>query len=97
MSMVDKERIAAVRTLQTMGYTFDGANWLPPAPAGTAPKLVAWTEADALHAKLVQLADTLDGCAEGSLQEAVRYALTKAINGYQSVRWPQGRVTDGQD
>jgi len=96
MSMVDKERIAAVRTLQTMGYTFDGANWQPPAPAGTAPKLVAWTEADALYAQLVQLADKLDGCAEGSAQEAARYALTEAIGGYQSVRWPSGRTADGK-
>jgi hypothetical protein len=96
MSMIDKERIAAVRKLQAIGYTFDGADWQPPAdPQG--PKLVAWAEADALYAQLVQLADTLDGCAEGSLPEAVRYALTEAIDGYQSVRWPQGRVADGKD
>ena len=96
MSMIDKERIAAVRKLQAMGYAFDGSDWQSPEDI-QGPKLVTWTEADALHAKLVQLADTLDGCAEGSLPEAVRYALTEAIDGYQSVRWPQGRVADGKD
>jgi hypothetical protein len=95
MSTIDRQRIAAVRKLQAMEYAFDGGDWLPPEDT-QGPKLVTWTEADALHAKLVQLADTLDGCAEGSQQEAVRYALTKAINGYQSVRWPQGRVADGK-
>src|SRR5262245_526293 len=96
MSMVDKERIAAVTKLQAIGYCFDGADWQPPAPAGPAPKLVAWAEADALYAQLVQLADKLDGCAEGSVQEAVRYALAEAIDGYQSVRWPGGRTADGK-
>jgi hypothetical protein len=96
MSMIDKERIAAVRKLQAMGYAFDGGDWQP-LENMQGPKLVTWTEADALYAKLVQLADTLDYCAEGSLQEVVRYALTKAINGYQSVRWPQGGVADDQD
>jgi hypothetical protein len=96
MTMVDKARIAAVRKLQTLGYIFDGTDWQPPAPAGTAAKLVAWTEADALYAQLVQLADALDGCAEGSVQEAVRYALAEAIDGYQSIRWPGGRTADGK-
>jgi len=97
MSMVDKERIAAVRLLQANGYTFDGGDWQPPVPADTQPpKLIAWAEADALYAQLVQLADKLDGCAEGSVQEAVRYALTEAIDGYQSVRWPAGRTADGK-
>ena len=96
MSMIDKERIAAVRKLQAMGYAFDGSDWQPPEDIHES-KLIAWTQADALHAKLVQLADTLLGCSEGSLQEVVHYALTKAINGYQSARWPQGRVADGQD
>jgi hypothetical protein len=93
--MIDKERIAAVRKLQAMRYTFDGADWQATEDI-QGPELVAWTEADALHTKLVQLADTLIGCSEGSLQEVVCYALTKAINGYQSVRWPQGRVAGGK-
>jgi len=95
MSMVDKQRIAAVRKLQAIGYAFDGADWQPPATV-QAPKLVAWADADALYAQLVQLADKLDGCAEGSVQEAVRYALAEAIDGYQSVRWPGGRTADGK-
>jgi hypothetical protein len=95
MSMIDKERVAAVRKLKAMGYAFDGGDWQPPEDT-QGPELVAWTQADALHAKLVQLADTLLGSAEGSLQEVVHYALTKSIDGYQSVRRPQGRVADGK-
>jgi hypothetical protein len=75
MSMIDKERIAAVERLQAIGYTFDGADWQPPAAAHVS-RPIAWAEADAVYAQLVLLADKLDGCAEGSLQERPCHACT---------------------
>ena len=36
MSTIDRQRVAAVRALQRMGYTWDG-EWKAPAGAGAAP------------------------------------------------------------
>ena len=55
MTIIDKQRIAAVRTLEARGYVFND---------------LATFEADALHALLVLRADELVGCTEGSPEEA---------------------------
>ena len=81
--------------LEARGYIFDGIDWQPPADFAMSTT-GAWAEADALHALLVQRADALGGCIEGSLEEAVRLALTEAIDGYELVRWPDGKVPDGK-
>jgi len=49
-----------------------------------------------MHALLVARADELMGCTEGSPEEAELAALADAIDGYESVRWPEGRVTGGK-
>ena len=66
MSIVDRQRIAAVKTLEAMGYTFRSDKWLAPDATGGSP------EADAMHALLVQRADQLEGCIEGSAEESIR-------------------------
>jgi hypothetical protein len=61
MSKIDKQGIAAVSTLEAMGYVFRD-EWI--APVGlTTPATV---EADAIHALLVLRADQIEGCTEGS-------------------------------
>jgi hypothetical protein len=33
---IDKQRVAAVRKLEALGYSFDGAKWMPPSPSAAA-------------------------------------------------------------
>jgi hypothetical protein len=69
MTIIDKQRIAAVRTLEARGYDFnDPANF----------------EDDELHALLVLRADELVGCTEGSPEEAELKAIADAIEGLRS-------------
>jgi hypothetical protein len=93
MSIIDKERVAAVATLKALGYTFslpDG--WSPPV-AGT---LVSTTEADAMHSVLMRRADALQGCAEGSPEETELRIVTHAIEAYETRRWPSGKEPGGK-
>jgi len=57
---------------------------------------VGATGADATHSALVQRADALEGCIEGSEEEAELAVITDAIEAYEVVRWPQGRVPGGK-
>jgi hypothetical protein len=40
---------------------------------------------------LVQRADALEGCAEGSEEEAELKRIVNAIETYEAVRWPEGK------
>ena len=52
--------------------------------------------ADTLHALLVGRADALIGCTEGSPEEQELAALTDAIEAYEALRWPQGKIEGGK-
>jgi len=92
MSTIDKQRIAAVRKLEQLGYTFAGDDWMHPTnAAATAPAIT-----DALHALLVKRADELESCTEGSNEERELEAITDAIEAYEAIRWPLGRTQDGR-
>jgi hypothetical protein len=52
--------------------------------------------ADTLHALLVTRADALTGGTEGSPEEQELAALTDAIEAYEAVRWPQGKIEGGK-
>jgi hypothetical protein len=94
MSNIDKQRIAAVRKLEQLGYTFAGSDWHAPAGMTAAPSVYA--QADAMQALLVQRADALEGCSEGSEEEHELAALTDAIEAYETLRWPNGKVDGGK-
>ena len=94
MSNTDKQRIAAVRKLEQLGYTFADGDWH--APPGMTVATPTSTQADAMHALLVQRSDALEGCTEGSEEERELAAVTDAVEGYEAIRWPTGKVAGGK-
>jgi hypothetical protein len=94
MSMIDKERIAAVATLRALGYTFSlPSGWSPPADASASSCL---TESDAMLAVLMRRADALSGCTEGSPEENELRTITDVIETYEAKRWPTGKELGGK-
>jgi hypothetical protein len=89
---VDKQRIAAVRTLGLLGYTFIGDEWK--APDGAVGSLVP--EADAMHGCLVRRAHALVGCTENSPEEQELEAIVDAIEAYEAKSWPEGKIPGGK-
>jgi len=64
--------------------------------AAAGPRLLMTAEADAMHGVLVQRADALEGCLEGSEEEVELTAITDAIEAGEAVHWPLGRTQDGK-
>ena len=93
MSTIDKQRIAAVRKLQQLGYTFAGDDWMHSATDAAA---IAPTITDELHTMLVKRADDLEGCPAGSDEERELAAIERAIAAYEAVRWPTGKIAGGK-
>jgi hypothetical protein len=52
--MIENQRVAAVKKLEELGYTFAAGEWMEPGHDAIAPKIT-----DALHALLVKRADEL--------------------------------------
>jgi hypothetical protein len=97
MSMIDRQRIAAVATLEALGYVFSVAEgWTAPADAATPAELLSPTEADAMHTVLMARADALDGCAEGSPEQTELKCIVGAIEAYEAKRWPNGKEAGGK-
>jgi hypothetical protein len=74
---IDKQRIAAVRTLQSLGYIFQGGEWIAASAASNPamPVIPVIPEADAMHGLLMRCADALAGC------EAVGWRIRKCPAG----------------
>jgi hypothetical protein len=89
MSTIDKQRIAAVRKLEAMGYVFHEHDW-------TGPAIPATFEADAMHALLVLRADAIEGCTAGSEEEREFAMIAEALEGYEAIRWPDGKIPGGK-
>jgi hypothetical protein len=92
MSNIDRQRIAAVKVMEAMGYAFSEGDWRAPAP--TAPALL--DEADAMHALLVLRADKLRGCTEGSDEETDLKMISETVGAYEAKRWPDGKMPGGK-
>ena len=92
LSTIDKQRIAAVKKLEQLGYTFAGDDWMHPASDAAAPPTIT----DELHAMLLKRADDLEGRAPGSDEERELTAIERAIGAYEAVRWPTGKVAGGK-
>jgi len=45
-----------------------------------------------MHALLVLRADNLEGCTEGSEEEAELKSIANAVKVYEAKRWPNGSV-----
>jgi hypothetical protein len=93
MRNVDKQRVAAVKKLEAMGYTFAAGDWMPPANDASA---VVPAITDPLYALLVARADAIAVPNEGSPEEAELAYITDAIEAYEAMRWPGGRVGGGK-
>ena len=91
MSTIDKQRIAAVRTLEAMGYVFRD-EWI--AAAGVTTPATA--EADAMHVLLVLRADAIEGCTENSEEARELAMIAEALEAYECKRWPDGKVPGGK-
>jgi hypothetical protein len=67
---IDKQRVAAVRKLEALGYSYQDGEWAPVSPSvAVGPRSLMTAESDAMHGVLVQRADALEGCTEGSEEE----------------------------
>ena len=96
MSIIDKQRVAAVATLESLGYIFSLADGWSRTDTASAAALLPTAEPDAMHAVLVLRADALEGCSEGSPEEAELKTITDAITAYEAKRWPDGREPRGK-
>jgi hypothetical protein len=95
---IDKQRIAAVRTLQSLGYIFQGGEWIAASAASNPamPVIPVIPEADAMHGLLMRRADGLAGCTEGSEEEAELKTTVDALEAYEAKRWPLGKEPGGK-
>jgi hypothetical protein len=97
MSIIDKQRIAAVAALEALSYTFSLADgWTPPATNDAAASLPSTAESDTMHALLMQRADALAGRTEGSPEEAELKVIADALQAYEAKRWPNGKDAGGK-
>jgi len=56
----------------------------------------AFRKYDAMHVFLIRRADALEGCMEGSSEEAELRAIVDAIEAYEVKRWPLGKEPGGK-
>jgi hypothetical protein len=97
MSIIDKQRIAAVRTLEALGYIFTLADgWSPPAAADGGDVSPLAAEADAMHALLVERADEIGGYPDCSPEDTELKSITDVLAAYEAKRWPSGKTAGGK-
>jgi len=77
MGEIDRQGISAVKKLHELGLAWHGGTWRTVGGGD----LIA--EADAMHAMLVRRADDLEGCSNGSPEQAVLASIVYAIEAYE--------------
>src|SRR5205823_1864998 len=85
MNNLDKQITAAARDPDAFAHRGFTPAWAE----------VLQTPADKMHALLVERPDALVGCTEGFPEEAELAKLTDAIEAYEAVRWPNGKMAGG--
>lgn len=88
---IDRQRISAVAILESLGHRWNGTQWVSPVAAESIV-----TEADTLHALLMDRAHNLAGCLEDSDEEGEIEAIADALEAYEIKRWPAGRIPGGK-
>jgi hypothetical protein len=92
---IDKQRIAAVRVLEALRYSYRNNEWLSLVAVAAAP-LPLTVEADAMHGALMRRADVLVSCAEGAEEEAELKTIGDLLEAYEAKRWPLGKEPGGK-
>ena len=88
MSTIDRQRISAVRILESLGYSFSESDWRQPSGNGSfAP------EADELHALLVERAVMLSGGGEETPEADELCTIADALEAYEAKRWPDCKAS----
>jgi hypothetical protein len=90
MNTIDSQIMSAARALED-----DEAPTRFRTPGATAPSPML-RAGDTMHAVLVSRADALMGCTEGSPEEEELASITDAIEAYEAVRWPEGKIPGGK-
>jgi hypothetical protein len=90
MNTIDRQIMSAAQALEDDEAP---ATYLSSAAAAPSPMLSA---ADSMLAVLVSRADALMGCTEGSPEEEELASITDAIEAYETVRWPEGKIPGGK-
>ena len=90
MSEIDRQRVSAVRMLEATGHTYREGRWQQ---VGGLPH---WPEDDAMHSLLIQRADVLIGCTDGSADQDELEAIGEALEAYEALRWPDGKADGGK-
>jgi hypothetical protein len=96
VSIIDRQRIAAVRAMEVLGYTFDGIAWAAPASDSETVSSPVIVEADKMHALLVMRSDALAGCIEGSLEKMELKTIAETVEAYEAKRWADGAAPGGK-
>ena len=79
MSIIDRQRISAVRLLESLGYSFSGSEWHQPSENGSFAH-----EADELHALLLERAVTLSGGGEETPEADELGTIADALEAYET-------------
>jgi hypothetical protein len=92
---IDRQRIAAVRALEALGFNYQNGTWMP-AVSTLPPAPMLSAEADAMHAMLVRRADALSGFLESAREDAELKAIADVVEAYETKRWPEGKERGGK-
>jgi hypothetical protein len=90
MNTIDRQIMSAARALEDDETP---ATFLSSAATASGPMLSA---ADSMLAALVSRADAVMGCTEGSPEEAELSSIADAIEAYEAIRWPEGKIPGGK-
>jgi hypothetical protein len=90
MNTIDRQIMSAERALED-----DEAPTRFLSTAAAAPGLML-RAGDSMHAVLVTRAGALMGCTQGSPEEEELASITNAIEAYEAVRWPEGKIPGGK-